>query len=120
MKMTTRRSFLKQAGGSVALASVSPAVALASAPQKGKQPGEDLFKLGMAGYSFVHFKLDQALDMMKKFDVHYLWIKDFHLPYNSTAEQISTFHETLKQAGVTGYAVGPIYMKTTEEVDNAF
>lgn len=118
--MTTRRLFLKKAGGSVALATVHPAIALDVAPQTSKPVSEDLFKLGMAGYSFVHFKLDQALDMMKKTDVHYLCIKDFHLPYNSTAEQISQFHETLKKADVTGYGVGPIYMKTTQEIDNGF
>ncbi len=117
--MTTRRLFLKKAGGSVALATVHPAIAL-TAPQAGGRATEDLFKLGMAGYSFLHFKLDQALDMMKKTDVHYLCIKDFHLPFASTAEQISAFHETLKQADVTGYAVGPIYMKTTQEIDNGF
>lgn len=81
---------------------------------------EDTFKLGMAGYSFVHFKLDEALEMMKKTDVHYLCIKDFHLPYNSTAEQITAFRQKLKDAGVTGYAVGPIYTKTHQEIDNAF
>lgn len=52
--------------------------------------------------------------------MHYLCIKDFHLPFNSTAEQITAFHETLKKSGVTGYAVGPIYMKTTQEIDNGF
>jgi inosose dehydratase len=58
--------------------------------------------------------------MMKKVDVHYLCIKDFHLPLNSNAEQIATFHETLKNAGVTGYAVGPIYMKSTQQIDEGF
>lgn len=116
--MTNRRSFLKNAMGTIALA--SPATASFGASQTNAQANEDLFKLGIAGYSFVHFKLDQALEMMKKVDVHYLCIKDFHLPFNSTAEQIATFHETLKKSGVTGYAVGPIYMKTTQEIDNGF
>lgn len=57
---------------------------------------------------------------MQKADVHYLCIKDFHLPLNSSDEQIAAFHATLKAKGVTGYAVGPIYMKTKEEIDNAF
>ena len=118
--MTTRRLFLKNAGSCVALTSMTPAVAFANAPESGKAPGEDLFKLGMAGYTFVNFKLDQSLEMMKKTDVHYLCIKDFHLPFTSTAEQIADFHEKLKQSGVTGYAVGPIYMKTKEEIDNGF
>jgi sugar phosphate isomerase/epimerase len=118
--MTTRRSFLKNTGGLMALAGVSPAVASASIPETTRPAAEDLFKLGMAGYSFVHFNLDQSLEMMRKTDVHYLCIKDFHLPLNSTAEQIAAFHEKLKKSGVTGYAVGPIYMKTKQEIDNAF
>ncbi|MCP1386314.1 sugar phosphate isomerase/epimerase family protein [Runella salmonicolor] len=116
--MTNRRSFLKNAVGTIALA--SPGAASFGASQTNAQANEDLFKLGIAGYSFVHFKLDQALEMMKKVDVHYLCIKDFHLPFNSSAEQITAFHETLKKSGVTGYAVGPIYMKTTQEIDNGF
>lgn len=117
--MTTRRTFLKNAGG-IALAGVTPTMAAVKAPESGKPASEDLFKLGIAGFSFVNFKLDQSLEMMKKVDAHYLCIKDFHLPYASTAEEIRAFHEKLKQSGVTGYAVGPIYMKTKEEIDNGF
>ena len=118
--MTTRRTFLKKAGASVALTSMAPAVASVAAPESNKAAGDDLFKLGMAGFSFVNFNLDQSLEMMRKVDVHYLCIKDFHLPYASTAEQIAAFHEKLKQSGVTGYGVGPIYMKTEQEIDNGF
>lgn len=99
---------------------MTPTVTSAAAPESAKPAGDDLFRLGMAGYTFVHFNLDQALEMMRKVDVHYLCIKDFHLPYTSTAEQIAAFHEKLKQSGVTGYGVGPIYMKTTQEIDNGF
>ena len=118
--MTNRRTFLKKAGSSVAIATITPAATLIGAPQTAGKAVEDSFKLGMAGYSFLHFKLDQALEMMKKVDVHYLCIKDFHLPFNSTTEQIATFHQTLKNSGVTGYAVGPIYMKTTQQIDDGF
>lgn len=105
----------------MALAGASPVMATAVAPETtAAAPAEDLFKLGMAGYTFVHFKLDQALEMMRKVDVHYLCIKDFHLPLNSTDEQIAAFHAQLKASNVTGYAVGPIYMKTTQEIDNGF
>ena len=78
------------------------------------------FKLGMAGYTFANFDLDKTLDVMQKMDMHYLCIKDFHLPLNSTPAQIAEFHEKLAAKGVTGYAVGPIYMKSEKEVDNAF
>lgn len=87
------------------------------------QPAPDVsekFNVGMAGYSFVHFNLDQTLEMMQKCDVKYLCIKDFHLPLNSTDQEIENFHSKLKSKGVTGYAVGPIYMRSKEEVNDAF
>lgn len=87
------------------------------------QPAADTYekiKVGMAGYTFVNFDLDKTLQTLEKCDVHYLCIKDFHLPFNSTDQQIADFHEKLKSKGVTGYAVGPIYMKTEQEIDNAF
>jgi sugar phosphate isomerase/epimerase len=74
----------------------------------------------VAGYSFNKFKLDQALEMLKKVDVHYLCIKDFHLALKSTDEEIAAFHEKCKSFGVTGYGVGPIYMGSEEEVSAAF
>jgi inosose dehydratase len=117
--MNTRRSFVKKslaglvAGSVVSLPEISNAGTL-------KEKKEDTFKLAMAGFSFVNFKLDESIEMMKKTDVHYLCIKDFHLPYKSTAEEIAAFHAKLKAADITGYAVGPIYTKTHEDIDNAF
>ncbi len=87
------------------------------------QPAADTFekfKVGMAGYTFAKFDIDKTLETMEKCDVHYLCIKDFHLPLNSTDEQITAFHAKLKAKGVTGYGVGPIYMRSKEEIDKAF
>jgi sugar phosphate isomerase/epimerase len=89
------------------------------APRPGAENGEK-FKLGMAGYTFVKFDLDKTLETLKRTDVRYLCIKDFHLPLNSDEAQIAAFHAKLKEAGVTGYAVGPIYMKSEAEIDRAF
>ncbi|MGV8093084.1 MAG: sugar phosphate isomerase/epimerase family protein [Mangrovibacterium sp.] len=89
-------------------------------PQPASETGEK-FKIGMAGYTFAKIvDLDKNLETMQKADVHYLCIKDFHLPFNSTNEQIAAFHAKLKGKGVTGYAVGPIYMKSEAEIDRAF
>jgi len=78
------------------------------------------FKLGMAGYSFLKFDLDKTLDQMQKLDMHYLCIKDFHLPLNSTDAQIADFKAKLAAKDITGYAVGPIYMRSQKEIDDAF
>jgi sugar phosphate isomerase/epimerase len=77
-------------------------------------------KIGVAGFSLYKFNLDQSLEILKKVDVHYLCIKDFHLPFKSTDEEIAAFHEKCKSFNVTGYGVGPIYMGSEAEVNAAF
>ena len=95
------------------------------APQPAPETKE-LFKVGMAGYTFVNVKkdgkadLDKALETMQKANVQYLCIKDFHLPLRSTEAEIAAFHEKLKSKGITGYAVGPIYMESKAAVDQGF
>ena len=80
----------------------------------------EIFNLGMAGYTFNKFDLTKTLETLQRADVHYLCIKDFHLPFKSTDEEIKAFHAKLAEYGVVGYGVGPIYMRSKEEVDNAF
>lgn len=118
----SRRSFMKQGLAGALLLGAAPAIhalqvdAIKPKAAKAVNP----FQLGMAGYTFVNFDLETTLKILKRLDVHYLCIKDFHLPLNSTAEQIKAFHEKCASYGVTGYAVGPIYMRSKEEIDNAF
>jgi len=142
--MITRRSFFKRTGVGLAVTAGAPALFTARAQQAPVQVGTTKapFKVSIAGFTFCKFKLDKAaalveakkknpqasleeipdqtLEMMKRVDVHYLCIKDFHLPIKSTDEEIAAFHETCKSFGVTGYGVGPIYMGSEEEVDAAF
>lgn len=95
-------------------------VAQESFPPQPPVDSFERFRVGMAGYTFVNFDIDKTLDIMEKCDVHYLCIKDFHLPFNSSDEEIAAFHAKLKTKDVVGYAVGPIYMRSEKEVDNAF
>lgn len=120
--MTTRRHFLQQAGVISAIVAGSPLRTVhGQAPSPSERGGgTDSFRLGMAGYTFVKFKLDQSLEMLRQVDVQYLCIKDFHLPLQSTAEQIAAFHAKCKSFNVTGYGVGPIYMGSEKEANDAF
>ncbi len=120
-----RRSFIKTAVAGAAVMTLpgwggQMYAATASTPYMKPASGEDAFHLGMAGYTFVHFNLETTLATMKRLNVHYLCIKDFHLPLDSNAAQIAAFHAKLAEYGVKGYAVGPIYMKSKEAVDQAF
>ena len=105
------------------MAVISPMTS-AQQPRPGPRPAPETgekFKIGIAGYTFQKFAdIDKVLETMQRVDVHYLCIKDFHLPMTSTDEQIAAFQAKLKAKGVTGYAVGPIYMKSEAEVDRAF
>jgi inosose dehydratase len=127
--MIPRRSLLRKTGLALAAAFAAPALlprparAQAQAPAAAAvaaAPAKDSFVLGMAGYTFHKFALDPTLEMLRKVDVHYLCIKDFHLPLASTDAEIAAFHEKCRSFGVTGYGVGPIYMGSPEEVDRAF
>lgn len=86
-------------------------------PEEKTDPG---FQLGMAGYTFVKFGLDDALKMTERVGIRHLCIKDFHLPLDSTEAQIAEFHKKCRAHGIEGYAVGPIYMKSEKEVNEAF
>ncbi len=121
--MNNRRQFIKNTGAGLLTLGVSSAFPAKNA--FGLESGianknENILKLGIAGFTFVKFKLEPSLEMTAKVDVHYLCIKDFHLPFDSTAEQIAAFHGKLKEKGITGYAVGPISMKSEADADRAF
>ena len=78
------------------------------------------FKLGVAGYTYNKFSIDETLVFLERLDVHYLCIKNFHLPFDSTPAQIAEFKKKCADHGVTGYGVGPIYMASDEEAKKAF
>ena len=114
-----RRAFFKTTGLGLAATVAVPAMQAVAAVETATAAA-DTFKLAIAGYTFHKFKLEQTLEMMKRVDVHYLCIKDFHLKVDCTAEEADEFHAKCKAFGVTGYGVGPIYMDTDEKAKQAF
>ena len=120
--MIDRRSFLGLgalamcAMGSKTLAQAPASCASTGCGKKGKVP----FKLGVAGFTYNKFSIDETLVFLEKLDVHYLCIKNFHLPFDSTPAQIAEFKKKCADHGVTGYGVGPIYMASNEEAKKAF
>ena len=58
--------------------------------------------------------------MMKRIGVYNLSIKDFHIPINSNEDTIQKVMEQFADANIKIYAVGVIYMKTKQAVDEAF
>ena len=117
--MKSRRQFLKLAGTGVLAAGATSLYAYPSMPVSvGK--AKNTFSLGMAGYTFREFTVEKTIEIMKRIGVTNLSLKDFHMPMNSTREQINAVLEKFKIAGINVYTVGVVYMKTRESVDQAF
>jgi inosose dehydratase len=117
--MKSRRQFFKLAGTGILAAGVSSVYA-SSAFSRLIENATDSFTIGMAGYTFREFTVDKTIEMMKRTGVTNLSLKDFHLPMNSTQEQITSVLDKFKSSGINVYTVGVVYMKTQESVDQAF
>jgi inosose dehydratase len=117
--MNSRRQFIKSAGTGILAAGVSSLYASSDISFMVENT-TDSFSIGMAGYTFREFTVEKTIEMMKRIGVTNLSLKDFHMPMNSTREQINTVIEKFKIAGINVYTVGVVYMKTQESVDQAF
>ena len=117
--MKSRRQFLKLAGTGVLAAGATSISAYSAMPVPADKV-KNTFTVGMAGYTFLRFSVEKTIEMMKRIGVTNLSLKDFHMPMNSTQEQITAVLDKFKSAGINVYTVGVVYMKTKESVDQAF
>lgn len=117
--MKTRRQFLGTAATAIVATGFTRLYGNPIPQATSDNPG-DSFTLGMAGYTFREFTVEQTIAMMQRIGVSYLSVKDFHLPYNSNQEQINTVLGKFRNAGIEVYTLGVVYMKTNEFVDQAF
>jgi inosose dehydratase len=120
MDNTTRREFLTSLGVA-ALASSFPAEFAkgADGPPGGKLPGIP-FDLGIASYTFRLFPLDKVLEMASRLGIRKLTLKDMHLPLRSSEEEIRSTLEKISHAGLVLASAGVVYMKSEEEIHDAF
>lgn len=115
----SRRNFIQKSALAFAGTASFPFIGKAAAFHT-KNKTEYSLPIGIAGYTFAKFDMDQAIAMMKRLDIHYLSIKDIHLPLNSSDEKIKELLAKLAAANINPYTVGVIYMRTQQAVDDAF
>jgi sugar phosphate isomerase/epimerase len=118
--MSTRRSFFKNAALGLAATTIPASVIRSSRPTPENGQAKKALTLGMAGYTFRYFNIDDSIAMMQRVGITQTTLKDFHLPYDSTPEKITGVMNKFKNAGINVYGLGVIYMKTNEEVDKMF
>jgi inosose dehydratase len=78
------------------------------------------FDMGIASYTFRSFTLDNVLAMTRRLGVRKLTLKDMHLPLRSTEADIRLILERISAAGLVLASAGVIYMKTEDEIREAF
>ncbi len=118
--MASRRSFIQQSAAAIGSAAVFPLLGSPAMAAVNQNNENAPLQLGMAGYTFAKYDIEKSIGIMQKVNVKNLSVKDFHLPLNSTPEKIQAVLAQFKEAGINPYAVGVIYMKTKEAVDQTF
>jgi len=76
--------------------------------------------LGLASYSTRNYSLDETMAMAKRLNIKKIAVKSMHMPLESSEEEISSIAEKVNKAGLHLYGAGVVYMKSVEEVENAF
>lgn len=109
---STRRAWLRNA--SMAIGAVSVTRSLHA--QQYHIAGAD-FKLGVASYSFRKFSRAQAIQMTRQLGTSYLNVKDFHLPLDSTPEQIGAAKKEFTAAGIILVGCGNVSFQKDDDAD---
>ncbi len=120
MKSTCSRRRLLQiasVGATAALTGVPGLQARTAQAGTSKKPK---FHLGMASYTLRKFDLDQALKMTRRVGLTHIALKDFHLAMDSSPEQIREAAAKVRDAGLTLYGCGVVYMRNEAQVHQAF
>jgi sugar phosphate isomerase/epimerase len=115
----TRNDFMKLAGLGLAASLAPVSFTQGATPGKAALPKERL-KLGLASYTLHKLSLDETIKTLQQLDLKEVSLKDMHLPRNATPDQLKEMTDKVRQAGINLYGVGVIYMKSEQEIDQAF
>lgn len=133
----TRRDFMKKAGlgagaalatakGALAAGSKDPArnkTTTAGPNQEGSSSSASVsvsFALGLASYTFRAFSLDETIAMTRRLNLEAIALKSFHLPLDAPPDTIKSAAEKIRAAGLDLYGCGVVYMKSADEIRQAF
>ncbi len=119
----SRRDFVKNAGLGAAAAMMPVGARRLMSDgyrEAATLPAASGFILGMASYTFREFGLEETLRMTQRLGLVKIAFKNFHLALDATPAEIEVVVEMVKAAGLDLYGGGVIYMRTEEEVHQAF
>jgi sugar phosphate isomerase/epimerase len=76
---------------------------------------EQNFKIGVASYTFRKLSVEDTIKAIKRLNLHYISIKDFHLSLDSTSGERKAVVQKLKDAGITPLSCGNITLQNDEK-----
>lgn len=116
----TRNQFLKVMGLS-ATATLTNINAFSVGNKEGEFMKTDgSLNLGLASYTLRKFSLDDVIKISKRLGLNSIALKSMHMPLESPGDEIKAMAAKVRNAGLTLYGAGVIYMKSKPEVESAF
>jgi inosose dehydratase len=113
----TRRRLLQVGASAMTLLSTSSLDGLAEQAVQPKPAVDDPWhglKIGVASYSLRKLPLEAAIQAIRRTGLHYVSIKDVHLPFKTTAQERQEVAQKFKAAGITPLSCGNVGMKNEE------
>src|SRR5436853_883553 len=110
----TRRSVMKAAALGAACNAIRPLTSFAVEPSGGDDKQFHGLRVGLCSYSLRSFPLAEALQDIRRLGVHYLSLKEVHLPLNSTPDQRKQVRQQAADLGLSITSCGVIYLKDAE------
>ena len=109
-----RRGFLAAAG--LAGAAGMPGMA-APKPDAATESAAETIKLGVASYSLREYSRALAIRCIKELRTPYVSVKEFHLPYRSSPEELEAGRKEFERAGLTIMSGGNISLAKDDADD---
>jgi sugar phosphate isomerase/epimerase len=110
--MITRRQWAASVAGAAGALSLS-----GTAAGQDYKIGKGTIKLGVASYSLRKFPRAKAIQITKEIGTPYINIKSFHLPLESTPEQIDQARKEFEDAGLKIVGGGTIRFEKYDEAE---
>jgi inosose dehydratase len=118
---TSRRIFIKSASMGIAVSSYSDVFGSWDyQKQMTEKEVNERIKLGLASYTFKEFSLDDTISMTQRLGLKYIALKSFHLPLESTKDEIIAATAKVRAGGLDLYGCSVVVLKNENEVNQVF
>jgi sugar phosphate isomerase/epimerase len=110
-----RRAFLKAAA--IGAAGLGIPIEASAASRRTATPGSAGIRLGVASYSLRELSRAEAIAAIQALRTPYVSVKSFHLPYESTPDELAAGRRAFEAAGLTIVGGGVITLQQDDDDD---